>query len=103
MLVAYYVVVAMAIVTMIVGFSMALGLKKMAPGGTIGKVVNWLLTLIVLFVGGYFVTPFMPRMTMEVNLLFTASIFFFGGVFVVLVLWLIRNLISRVMEELGAR
>jgi len=39
---------------------------------------------------------------MELNLLFTALIFFFGGVFVVVVLWLIRSLIEKVMAELGA-
>jgi len=102
MLAAYYAIVACAIVTMVIGLKMVVGLRKTAPGGTIGKAVNWMLFLIVFFVLGYFLTPFMPRMSMELNLLFTALIFFFGAVFVVIVLWLIRSLIEKVMAELGA-
>jgi len=101
MLIAYYTIIACAIVTMIIGLKMVVGLRKMAPGGTIGKAVNWMLVLILSFVLGYFLTPFMPRMSMELSLLFTALIFFFGAVFVVVVLWLIRNLIEKVMAELG--
>ena len=41
MLIAYYAIVACAIVTMVVGLKMVMGLKKMAPGGTIGKAVDW--------------------------------------------------------------
>lgn len=101
MLIAYYAIVACAIVTMVIGLSMVVGLRKAAPGGTIGRAVNWIFLLIIFFVLGYLLTPFMPRMAMEVNLLFTALIFFFGAVFVVVVLWLIRSLIDKVMAELG--
>ena len=41
MLTAYYAIVACAIVTMVIGLKMVVGLRKMAPGGTIGKAVNW--------------------------------------------------------------
>ena len=100
MLTVYYIVIAVAILFMISGFYMVSRLKRIARGGTIGRVVNIILTLIVIFAAGYFTALYMPKLPMEVNLLLVAMIYLFGAMFVVLVLWLIKNLVRQVMHEL---
>ncbi|MCP4678138.1 MAG: hypothetical protein GY854_22010 [Deltaproteobacteria bacterium] len=100
MLSAFFILISLAIVLMIVGLFMAFQLRKTATGGVIGKVVNTLIGLIVLFMLGYVVAPFMPRLPTETILLLMGIVFFFGAVYVVLVLWLIKRLVRQVKETL---
>ncbi len=100
MLTVFYVVIAAAIVTMFGGLVYCVRLMRVAPGGVIGRVLKLVNALIVVFCVGYLASPFMPRLPREVSLLFVALIFFFGAVYVVLVLWIIRSLIGRVMSEI---
>ncbi len=101
MLNAFFILVSLAIVLMFIGLAMALRLRKTATGGVIGKVVNLIIGLIVLFMLGYVAAPFMPLLSQETSLLLVGIIFFFGAVYVVLVLWIIRRLVKQVKEALG--
>lgn len=100
MLIAFYALVAGAIILMLIGLVMCLRLRRVATGGTIGRVVNILLVLILLFTFGYFGAPFMPHLPPEVGLVLTAVVFFFGAAYVILVLWLINRLVSQVLKAL---
>ena len=100
MLTAYYVIIAAAIVAMLVGLYLIFDLKKVAKGGVIGRVVNLLYLLVLIFILGYAITPVMPRLPLEVNLLLVASVYLFGAIFVVTVLNLIKKLTLQVMNEL---
>lgn len=93
--------VAGAIVLMLTGLWMAIRLRRIASGGTIGKVVNTLLVLILMFTAGYFAAPFMPYLPPEAGLILTAVVFFFGAAYVIIVLWLITRLVRQVEEALG--
>jgi len=100
-LTAFYVIMGLAAVTMLVGLGMAIDLLKVARGGKIGRVVRILLVLIVGFTGGYAVAPFMPSLPREVGLILVAVVYLLGAAFVVLVLSLIRSLIKKVFAELN--
>jgi hypothetical protein len=100
MLVLFYALIAGAIAFMIAGLIMAIRLRVTAPGGSIGKVVRLLIAFIVLFMLGYLAAPFMPYLPAQAGLILVGVIFFFGAVYVVLVLWLIGNLVRKVMDEL---
>ena len=96
----FYILLALAIVIMIGGLTMAIRLKKIASGGTIGNVVNVIIALVVLFFMGYLASIFMPALSKEITLIFAGMIFFFGAIFVVLVLQLITRLVKNVMEAI---
>ncbi len=100
MLLAYYLVIAVAIAFIITGLVMVRRLKRIASGGTVGKTVNIILFLIAFFVVGYLVALYMPQFPLEVSLLVVSSVYLFGSIFVVLVLWLIQDLVQKVMQEL---
>lgn len=100
MLIVYYSIIALAILFMFSGFVMVGRLRRIARGGTVGRAVNIILSLIIFFAVGYLAALYMPRLPQEVNLLLVASVYLFGSIFVVLVLWLIHSLIRNVMHEL---
>ena len=93
----YYVLVALAILTMLVGLFLAVRLKKSASGGVVGKVVNLIIGLIALFTAGYAVAPFLPALPKEAALVLLGIVFFFGAIYVVLVIVVIRRLVKKVM------
>lgn len=101
MLVLYYTIISLAIVVMLVGLVLVFRLRKIAPGGKIGRVVGAMLGFIVLFLMGYLAGPFLPMLGDSIwPLILTAVVFLFGAVFVVLVLRLIHQLIQQVFKEL---
>lgn len=100
MLFAYYVIIICSIITMLAGVYMVMRLRKVAPGGVIGRVVNIILALIIFFALGYLMALYMPRLGLETSLVLMSMVYLFGAVFVVVVLWLIQNLIQNVMKEL---
>lgn len=100
MIVAFYAFIALANMVMISGLILALRLRKIAPGGVIGKTLKILLALILIFTLGYLASPAMTFLPLQASLVFVGVIFFLGAVYVVVVLWLIQHLISRVIEEL---
>jgi len=100
-LILYYVIISMAILVMVLGLVTVIRLRKIAPGGKIGRVVGILLGFIVLFLLGYLAGPFLPMLGDTIwPLILTAVVFLFGAIFVVLVLRLIQNLIQQVFKEL---
>lgn len=101
MLILYYAIISLAILTMLIGLAEVIRLKRIAPGGKIGRVVGVMLGFIILFLLGYLAGPFLPMLGDTLwPLILTAVVFLFGAVFVVLVLRLIHNLIQQVFKEL---
>jgi hypothetical protein len=101
MLTIFYMIVVAALAVMIVDLVMVFRLRSIAPGGTIGKVINILIYFIFIFMAGYAVAPFMPGLPLTTNLILVALIYLFGAVFVAIVLWLLKSLIEKVVKELG--
>ncbi|MDJ0762239.1 MAG: hypothetical protein QNJ97_04545 [Myxococcota bacterium] len=100
MMTAYYFIVGGAIILMLLGLIMAIQLKNVAAGGTIGRSVKIIMVLIVIFTVGYLVALLMPLLSIEVSLIIVGVIFLFGAVYVLLVLWIIRRLIKQVIKTL---
>ena len=100
MLIAYYVVSALAIAAMLVSLVLVVRLRRTARGGSIGRVVNVLFAFILLFLAGYLLMPIVPRLPVEAAYVFTAAVFLFGAIFVIIVLRLIGSLIVKVFDEL---
>lgn len=103
MLAVFYAVTVCAIAVMISGLVMAVRLRRVAPGGKVGRVVSLLVAFIALFLVGYLVSPLLPRLPAQVSFVLVSVVFLLGAVYVVLVLWLIGRLVHQVMEELDLR
>jgi len=100
-LILFYALISLAILVMVVGLIQVIRLRRLAPGGKIGRVVGILLAFIVLFLLGYLAGPFLPLLGDSIwPLILTSVVFLFGAVFVVLVLRLIQTLIQQVFKEL---
>jgi hypothetical protein len=100
MIAFFYVVISAAILCMFCGLYLVIRLRNFTKGGMVGRVVNILMALIILFTLGYLAGPFMPQLGHEWAMILTAVVFFFGAIFVVLVLRLIQKLIKQVFDEL---
>ena len=99
MLTLYYILCAVAIAVMTGAVIIAVRLRRIASGGHIGNTVNVLLAFVVLFFIGYIVAPWLARYPELANLLM-AGVFVAGAVFVVMVMRLLEQLVSKVLEEL---
>ncbi len=98
--IVFYGMIACAIVTMLTALFKVVRLRRVARGGAIGGAVNILAGFVVLFLVGYLGAPLMPRVPLELSLVFVGAIFLFGAVFVVLVLKLIEDLVRKVLTDL---
>jgi len=100
MLELFYVVTGLALATMVAALALVLRLRRLTRGGAIGRVVNLMLVLIVLFTLGYLVAPWMPHLPVTASLFLSAFVFLFGALFVVVVLRVIENLVRQVLSDL---
>ena len=96
----YIVILTVALALMIWGLFLALRLKKIAAGGTIGKAMDSILILVFLFLAGYVAAVFLPYLGQEITLLLVGIIFLSGAGFVVLVIVTIHRLIEKVLKAL---
>jgi len=88
----------LSIAVMLFALYRVISLKREIPGGMVGKNWNYLLSLVVLFAGGYVAMPFLGELSKELLQLAVAGIFLFGAVYVVITINLIMNVI-RVLSE----
>ena len=98
--IVFPVMMAVALAIMLLGLVLTLRLKRIASGGTIGKAVNIMIGFITLFTLGYGVGFLIPKADGDLILLFTGTILLLGAAFVLLVLWLIRRLMIKVLKAL---
>ena len=101
MLILFYTLVALSLLTMLFAVYQVFRLRKIATGGKVGRVVKLLGLFIGLFLLGYGVAPWLPELPPEISYLLTSGVFFMGAIFVVIVLRVIENLVTQVFEELG--
>lgn len=86
-----------ALAVMAFGLYSVLRLRSRIPGGAARTSWNALAGLVALFMAGYLLAPFFPRMDGELQLLVVGLIFLFGAVFVVVVI----RLFERVVRDVG--
>jgi hypothetical protein len=96
----FSIMMALAIVIILIGLLLALRLKKVATGGVIGKAVNTIVFLIFVFTAGYGGAFLLPYFGTDYTLVYTGVILLLGAVFVLLVVWIIRRLLKRVLKAL---
>ncbi len=89
-----------ALVLMIVGLYLALKIKKIATGGTIGKSMDSIIALVAIFLVGYVAAFFLPTLGQELTLLLVGTVFLLGAGFVVLVTVLVHRLLEKVLKAL---
>ena len=87
-----------AILVMLYCLFLVISLGKNVPGGVVGKQWRFLTFLVVLFVLGYFTTPFFGLLPAQLVSMVASLIFFFGAIYVMITI----KLIYRIIEELTA-
>jgi len=95
--VTFFISVA-AVLVMFYCFYLVVNLKKMVPGGMVGKKWNFLVVLVTFFTLGYLTTPFFSVIPEPVLRLIVAFIFFFGAIYVVITVKLIYRIIKELSE-----
>ena len=100
MLYIYYLVLSLALLTMLVAVVSVSRLYRLTHGGTIGRAVRIMAGLIYFFAVGYLAAFFAPQLPVEYFLMLTAAVFLFGALFVVIVLTVIGRTIRRAFEQL---
>ena len=86
------IMLALAIMLYCVWFTFSL--RKLVPGGVIGRNWSLLTALVLLFAAGYAVTPVIAKLSDDVLRIATASIFLFGAAYVLVTLRLMHSIIK---------
>ncbi len=73
-------------------------LKNNVPGGLIGKKLNGLVALVVLFAVGYIMVPFLGQLSQETLTISMNIILLFGAVYVVATISLIKRIIQTLSD-----
>lgn len=94
----HYLIMGMAVVTMLYALWQVFALKKHIPGGVVGKSWKSLAILVALFAVGYLAMPFMGRLPPDELYLIVGIIFLFGAIYVVMTISLIKRIILTLTE-----
>jgi hypothetical protein len=84
-----------AVVVMLVNLVMAIVLKSQLSGGMVGKRWNILIVLVLMFMGGYLILPFLSKMPIETLRAIVSFIFLGGAIYVLITIRLIYGIIRE--------
>jgi len=85
-------------VTMLYALWSVLALKKNVPGGLIGKKLNGLVALVILFSISYIMVPFLGQLSQETLTISMNIILLFGAIYVVATISLIKRIIQTLSD-----
>lgn len=88
------IIFAIAAVCMISCLFLVLKLRKQFTGGVIGKRINILTVLVILFTFGYIAVPFLSDIPTDVLLAVVAGVFLFGAIYVFITILLINSIVD---------
>jgi hypothetical protein len=85
--------IMLALAVMLYSLWLVFSLKKLVPGGVIGRRWKMLTGLVVLFAAGYAVTPMISQLSDDYLRIAVAGIFLFGSIYVLITLQLLQAII----------
>jgi hypothetical protein len=87
------ILIMLALAVMLYSLWMVFSMRKLVGGGVIGRRWTMLTGLILLFAGGYAVTPLIAQLSGNYLRIAVAGIFLFGSVYVLVTLQLLEAII----------
>jgi hypothetical protein len=75
-----------------------LSVGRNMAGGAVGRQWRFLTILVVMFTGGYLVTPFFSMVPAELVRILVSLIFFFGAIYVLITIRMVHQIIKELMS-----